>query len=482
MTQAENSKKASEKAKVLEAAKLAYNAVMAEHLGQVTGDTIAGWVVNQMKEDGETVVTKTTTEGRITSITINGKTTEAITVATDGENQTKTLTVAYGNGTSQAGSTYYVLAKDVYYILTVNLAGVSLSENYLTQEELDAIEGNATVDDTVTIEPETNSYSQVTLQGTTLTITGGNATTSPVAIKLKSTNGGAEATLTITVETPPDNNTATPGVIVTGSNKVYTKNGTAKIPVGYAIVPGLDDVSEGLVISSVANDTNNTGNQFVWIPVTEDTTYARNRSYYNTSVSAKAIDDDNYLPDGVTKTEERLVKDAGGFYIARYEAGKEGTATLVSKKRATVWTNIKPTDSTNNNGAKEVSKGFVNNNYVKSGLITGIQWDMAMSFISSKTRKDGTGKDYVVTKASSTRHKGGSVAIAGNNEADKVCNIYDLEGNAYEYIAERSDYHTNYPYVFRGGDRYTSGSASYRFYRDGLADSNCSFRFALYVM
>ena len=471
---------------MLEAAKLAYNAVMAENLGQVTGDTIAGWVVNQMKEDGETVVTKTTTEGRITSITINGNTTEAITVATEGVNQTKTLTVAYGNSTGQAESTYYVLARDVYYILTVNLAGVSLSENYLTQEELDAIEGNATTNDTITIEPATNSYAQVTLQGTTLTITGASATTSPVAIKLKSTNGGVEATVTITVETPPDDNTATPGVIVTGSNKVYTKNGTAKIPVGYAIVPGLDDVSEGLVISSVANDRNNTGNQFVWIPVTENTTYARNTNYANTSVSAKAKNDDNYLPDGVTKTEERLVKDAGGFYIARYEAGKEGTATLVSKKRATVWTNIKPTDSTNNNGAKEVSKGFVNNNYVKSGLITGIQWDMTMKFISSKTRKDGTGEDFDVTTASSTRHVGSSVTIAGNNEADRVCNIYDLEGNALEHIAERiekGDF--GHSYVYRGSRYGITESwfgASTRGSGYGDAMNHSSFRFVLYVM
>ena len=62
---------------------------------------------------------------------------------------------------------------------------------------------------------------------------------------------------------------ATPGIIVTGENKEYTKNGTAIIPVGFAIVPELDDVSQGLVISDVANDTENTGNQFVWVPVSD---------------------------------------------------------------------------------------------------------------------------------------------------------------------------------------------------------------------
>ncbi len=37
--------------------------------------------------------------------------------------------------------------------------------------------------------------------------------------------------------------TATVGEIVTGENKQYSKNGKAIIPEGFAIVPGLDDVS-----------------------------------------------------------------------------------------------------------------------------------------------------------------------------------------------------------------------------------------------
>ena len=69
------------------------------------------------------------------------------------------------------------------------------------------------------------------------------------------------------------------GEIVTGENKEYTNNGTAIIPVGFAIKPGCDDISQGLVISDVANDTNDTGNQFVWIPVLQIADYKRNTSY-----------------------------------------------------------------------------------------------------------------------------------------------------------------------------------------------------------
>ncbi len=278
--------------------------------------------------------------------------------------------------------------------------------------------------------------------------------------------------------TPPVINEIEPGEIVTGDeNKTYTKNGTAVIPVGFSIVPGLDDISEGLVISDVANDTENIGNQFVWIPVTDETPYERNTSYANTSVSSKAYNDTDYLPDGITD-EETAVRSAKGFYISRYEAGKEGTNRLVSKKGATVWVSI-PQET-----AKTTAKTmFTNNEHVKSGLISGIQWDMAMAFISSKPRVDGTNKTYDVTKSDSSRHKGASagVEVAGNNEADKVCNIYDLEGNVYEYVAEKNTYSTDLPFVDRGGSYNNSYSASYRFYFNGDAHSHLSFRIALYV-
>ena len=106
---------------------------------------------------------------------------------------------------------------------------------------------------------------------------------------------------------------------------------------------------------------------------------------------------------------------------------------------------------------------------------------MTMAFISSKPRLDGTNKTYDVTKSDSSRHVGSNVTIAGNNEADKVCNIYDLEGSACEYVAEKSTYSTFSPFVVRGGYCYRSISASNRSSSSGSANSYNSFRFALYV-
>ena len=87
---------------------------------------------------------------------------------------------------------------------------------------------------------------------------------------------------------PPVGDTVKPGEIVTDGNKEYTNNGTAVIPEGFAIVPGCDDVSEGLVISDDAGDTevdsNNivaNGNQFVWVPVTNIANFKTIEGYEN---------------------------------------------------------------------------------------------------------------------------------------------------------------------------------------------------------
>ena len=265
------------------------------------------------------------------------------------------------------------------------------------------------------------------------------------------------------------------GEIVTGENKEYTNNGTAIIPVGFAIKPGCDDIENGLVISDVANDVNDTGNQFVWIPVADETPYVRNKTFIDTSISATSYDFPNYLPEGITN-EEYLVRKSKGFYISRYEAGKEGSGTLVSKKGAVVWMNI--------NQANTVSKAKTLNvnRSVASALISGVQWDMTMAFIRSLPRVDGLGNSYDVTKTNNNRHRG-AVEPSGNNEADKVCNIYDLEGNAYEYIAEKTSSHLTETAVVRGGrfSNYNPACSRGRI-GPGYDAYSYSFRMVLYIV
>ena len=304
------------------------------------------------------------------------------------------------------------------------------------------------------------------------------------------------------------------GKIVTDINKEYTNNGTAIIPVGFMIVPGLDNVEEGLVISDSIEDTEDNanakvakGNQFVWIPVTDKSKYIRNTTFANTDVSAKSYTDKDYLPDDIQpdvskavatgeKTLEQVIGEInenvereqvvskGGFYIARYETGKE-VKKVVSKKDADIWVNIQMENESEEN-CKKVAKTFINNENVKSALISGIQWDMTMAFITRiPARKDGEGNDYIVTQANERRHTKPATLIAakaGDNEADKVCNIYDLEGNLREYVAERNTYNANYSFIFRGGFYGNTVESSNRNDYPGYPVNFCSFRLALYVM
>ena len=102
------------------------------------------------------------------------------------------------------------------------------------------------------------------------------------------------------------NDTAIVGKIVTGGNKQYSNHGTAIIPEGFMIVPGLDNIEEGLVISDNASDTEKDGetivaegNQFVWIPVTREEEYIRNIDYEFTVLSTEAYTDNGYLPEEI---------------------------------------------------------------------------------------------------------------------------------------------------------------------------------------
>ncbi len=241
--------------------------------------------------------------------------------------------------------------------------------------------------------------------------------------------------------------------------------------------PTEEDVSEGLVIED------RSGNQFVWVPVTGN--YERNTSYVTTNISTTAYTDIGYLPDGMEtgdstnneNAERSAVTSKGGFYISRYEAGKEtsgDTNKLVSKSGATVWEGISQAN------CKTEAKKFINNDNVKSALCSGIQWDMTMAFVNGK--QDGANNTFDVTV---NGNRGGSlVAASGQHVADRVCNIFDLEENYYEYVAEMSSSYTSGPFVGRGGVSFsaTTRPASGRYNLYSYGSIYCSFRFVLYVM
>ena len=109
-------------------------------------------------------------------------------------------------------------------------------------------------------------------------------------------------------------------------------------------------------------------------------------------------------------------------------------------------------------------------------MCSGIQWDMAMKFI---TEND---ENYDVKNATTSWHQGLEVVASGQNKEDKACNIYDLESNSYEYVAEKYFSSRGIQIVVRGGYYAHSFPASDRHCNFGAASTNYSFRFVLYVM
>ena len=120
------------------------------------------------------------------------------------------------------------------------------------------------------------------------------------------------------------------------------------VPIGFAVVPGKDVIKDGLVISDVANDTEDVGNQFVWIPVDDMSTFVREAGYVRGNLQSatngvidfeKCEEPYNQATLGERQEYENMmasVEEYHGFYIGRYEISKseDGAGKAQSKKDA----------------------------------------------------------------------------------------------------------------------------------------------------
>ena len=335
-----------------------------------------------------------------------------------------------------------------------------------------------------------------------------------------------------------------PGVIATENQKYIEKDENSKIervaviPKGFCVVKessGLThSIPEGLVISDKANDDLNNsqqGNQFVWIPVDKLKFEEEfSRGFWGDKESEKSkyneVNRDGSNPiieeTDITKREARemyrSVKQNGGFYIGRYEAGSNlkwfeiGTRKTLVKKGAYVNTfdyicwgdNIKA--DTTGDYALSKSRDFYkrdNSNYgAVSTLCYGVQWDAALRFITTSVDhiKDQNQKEKQKNYAKDSSGMGfygkatsQNMARAGSSEDYKVNNIYDMAGNAWEWTMEIMkndeyfDITADYLRVCRGGSYVGFGSSSPAQARKGTPNVTgtkgvtTGFRIALYI-
>ena len=298
-----------------------------------------------------------------------------------------------------------------------------------------------------------------------------------------------------------------------------------KIPTGFYYVGGTK--ASGIVISDNKNDKNKyrnqkvvgtdlLGNQYVWIPCTTDNT-SSDLQYTRTEWGVEADGDDNSraIKDELTltdasvtysdadtanginadvskeivaqiKAEKASVAQYGGYYIGRYEVGKNGD-TAVVKYNQTPYASI--TWST----AYGLAKKIITNSEATSYLCSSYAWDTAVNFIQNNS----TAKNYATSiegfngnwNPQAVKDPSGNVIKpAGTSQqlntglTTQFCNIFDMGGNEAEFTTELNP-GTSETVVLRGG-RYTYGDlpAGYRWDNvSGVAYIDRGFRATLFL-
>ena len=296
-----------------------------------------------------------------------------------------------------------------------------------------------------------------------------------------------------------------------------------KIPTGFYYVGGTK--TSGIVISDNVNDkdkyknkavvgTDLLGNQYVWIPCTTDSTSSK-LQYARTEWGVEADGDDNSraIKDELTltdasvtysnadtanginadvskeivaqiKAEKASVAQYGGYYIGRYEVGKNSD-TAVVKYNQTPYASI--TWST----AYGLAKKIITNSEVNSYLCSSYAWDTAVNFIQNNS----TAKNYATSikgfngnwNPQAVKDPSGNVIKpAGTSQqlntglTTQFCNIFDMGGNEAEFTTELNP-GASETVVLRGG-YYSISPAGHRCdCTSGYARVDYGFRATLFL-
>ena len=294
--------------------------------------------------------------------------------------------------------------------------------------------------------------------------------------------------------------------------EVQYSDGTIIVPKGFKVAEDSGTtINEGIVIEDVNK------NQFVWVPVSKENFesefirkegYSNNglQQYLSDSGETDATGKNSQIEETVTTRREAIamyksVLKNGGFYIGRYESGKNSSGEVVIQKDIDIYNNIPfastkemlESETATTGGAVELSRNFYKvNNYttVKSTLIYDVQWDAVTNWFKnvSNSSVTGTEKKYVENSvgmgwysdnSGNTTHKTGTSVVGAKNQIKK---IYDMAGNVWEWTMGSYKDNTR---ISRGGGAEDTGFKSPMSSRNsntpGYTNEFLGFRIVLFL-
>ena len=265
------------------------------------------------------------------------------------------------------------------------------------------------------------------------------------------------------------------------------KTVTVPIPAGFAMtnIEGENSVEDGLVII----DTK--GNEYVWIPCTIDgadgtVPYSREvrkwrianngnilatkdeLSLLDSEVTYSEVDIQSGINQDISQeivnqinAEKASIEKYKGFYIGRYEVGKENNQAVIKQDKEP-YKSIKWID------AYQLAKGIGGGTEATTYLCSSYAWDTALKYIETKTEYSDYGSNIdkyngnwmsknVIGKDGTIIKNAGESKRLNTGLTTAIYNIYDMGGNVAEFTTELNP-GTPRTLVMRGGHHNNDGN------------------------
>ncbi len=299
------------------------------------------------------------------------------------------------------------------------------------------------------------------------------------------------------------------GTDISNEPKITMVDGVP-VPKGFEHIEGTKE--DGFVIKDVSVDeegkpTSTNGNEFVWIPCTEDgkngsikyDRYAFSKNGWEFSQTKnEETEEITWSAYGMTysftevmpRIELNSMKQYGGFYIGRYEVGvvdydinvetsntnNEKEWTGYHNGRAVIQENKQVWNYITRDKAKKVAEGmYTENTDVISRLCSSYGWDTALKFIETKNVGYAT-SNVEENNSRDLKNTGKTIGAASH--------IYDMKGNATEWTTEFS-HNNSYCCTGRGRNFGINSNSSPAGNRVDLSETDAydylGFRMTLYL-